>query len=112
MLTLFAENSYPGVAFLRTLVSGIIDITNSKGDKASPSKIPLLILTSPITSFQLSTSSSSPLVAFEHSDLPFEHSDLPYILNNTGYGYKIHDININHLFYMDHLKLLAKMRIF
>ena len=29
-------------------------------------------------------------------------------LNNTGYGYKIFDRTINHLFYMDDLKLFAK----
>ena len=28
--------------------------------------------------------------------------------NNTGYGYKIYDNIINHLFYMDDLKLFAK----
>ena len=30
------------------------------------------------------------------------------LLNNTGYGYKIYDNTINHLFYMDNLKLFAK----
>ena len=30
------------------------------------------------------------------------------LLNNTGYGYKIYDNTINHLFYMDDLKLFAK----
>ena len=33
---------------------------------------------------------------------------LSQILNDTGYGYKIHNRNINHLFYMDDLKLFAK----
>ena len=32
----------------------------------------------------------------------------PRKLNNTGYGYKIYDNTINHLFYMDDLKLFAK----
>ena len=30
------------------------------------------------------------------------------LLNNTGYGYKIYDNTVNHLFYMDNLKLFAK----
>ena len=33
---------------------------------------------------------------------------LSKLLNNTGYGYKIYDNTINHLFYMDDLKLFAK----
>ena len=33
---------------------------------------------------------------------------LTKLLNNTGYGYKIYDNIINHLFYMDDLKLFAK----
>ena len=33
---------------------------------------------------------------------------LSKLLNNTGYGYKIYDDIINHLFYMDDLKLFAK----
>ena len=33
---------------------------------------------------------------------------LSEILNDTGYGYKIHNRNINHLFYMNDLKLFAK----
>ena len=33
---------------------------------------------------------------------------LSKLLNNTGYGYKIYDNIINHLFYMDDLKLFAK----
>ena len=33
---------------------------------------------------------------------------LSKLLNNTGYGYKIDDNKINHLFYMDDLKLFAK----
>ena len=33
---------------------------------------------------------------------------LSQILNDTGYGYKIHNRYINHLFYMDDLKLFAK----
>ena len=32
---------------------------------------------------------------------------LSKLLNNTGYGYKIYDNTINHLFYMDDLKLFA-----
>ena len=30
------------------------------------------------------------------------------LLNNTGYGYKIYDNTINHLFYIGNLKLFAK----
>ena len=30
---------------------------------------------------------------------------LSYELNDTGYGYKIGEVKINHLFYMDDLKL-------
>ena len=33
---------------------------------------------------------------------------LSKLLSNTGYGYKIYDNTINHLFYMDDLKLFAK----
>ena len=33
---------------------------------------------------------------------------LSALLNNTGYGYKIQDRKISHLFYMDDLKLFAK----
>ena len=33
---------------------------------------------------------------------------LSYELNNTGYGYKIGEEKINHLFYMDDLKLYGK----
>jgi len=33
---------------------------------------------------------------------------LSQLLNNTGYGYKIMDKKINHLFYMDDLKLYAQ----
>ena len=33
---------------------------------------------------------------------------LSKLLNNTGYGYKIYNNTINHLFYMDNLKLYAK----
>ena len=33
---------------------------------------------------------------------------LSKLLNNTGYGYKIYNSTINHLFYMDYLKLYAK----
>ena len=33
---------------------------------------------------------------------------LSKLLNNTGYGYKIYGNTINHLFYMDDVKLFAK----
>ena len=33
---------------------------------------------------------------------------LSYELNNTGYGYNIYEEKINHLFYMDDLKLYGK----
>ena len=33
---------------------------------------------------------------------------LSHLLNNTGYGYKINNRRINHLFYMDDLKLYAR----
>ena len=33
---------------------------------------------------------------------------LSKLLNNTGDGYKIYDNTINHLFYIDNLKLFAK----
>ena len=33
---------------------------------------------------------------------------LSKLLNSTGYGYKVYDNIINHLFYMDDLKLFAK----
>ena len=33
---------------------------------------------------------------------------LSKLLNTTGYGYKIYDNTINHLFYMDDLKLFVK----
>ena len=32
---------------------------------------------------------------------------LSKVINNTGYGYKIYDNTINHLFYMGDLKLFA-----
>ena len=35
-------------------------------------------------------------------------SSLSYELNNTGYGYNIYGEKINHLFYMDDLKLYEK----
>ena len=36
---------------------------------------------------------------------------LSYELNSTGYGYNIYEEKINHLFYMDDLKLYGKKRL-
>ena len=36
------------------------------------------------------------------------HIPLSQLLNDTGYGYRIENRKINHLFYMDDLKIYAK----